>query len=218
MEVSLVRCLMTDMTESPSPRTRVLGGAMIAAPVLTLASTLAYTAGDGMGADPVGGSVQVYAFVATSLAIVGLTRLLEAPLPRVSAVLTILGMLGVAGGVAFGIDSIVYADDPVAALSEQESAAAGLALFLPGITYPLALIGIGLSLAMTGVTARWSALTLALGGLLFPMSRIPGIEPLAVIADVVLLVGLAPIGWSVLTGRWRTARAVAAPSSGWAAA
>jgi hypothetical protein len=196
----------------------MLGGAMIAAPVLTLASTLAYIVGDGMNADAVGGTLQVYAVVATALAIIGLTRLLEAPLPRVSTMLTVLGMLAVAGGVAFGIDSIVYANDPVAALSEQETAAAGLALFLPGITYPLTFIGIGLSLAKTGVTARWSGLTLALGGLLFPMSRIPSIEALAVVADVVMLVGLASIGWSVLTGRRRSLQAVGAPSSGWVAA
>ncbi len=190
------------MTQTSSPRTRVFAVAMILAPILLLLSTLAHSFGKGLGEDATGGAIQVYAMVAFALAIVGLTSLLEPSLSRLSAVLTVTGLLGVAGGVGFGIDSIVFASNPTAAASELEgSTAAGLALFLPGTVFPLTLIVLGLALAKTGVVPRPAALALALGGLLFPLSRIPSIEALAVASDLMLITGLVPIGLAV----WSTA-------------
>lgn len=82
-----------------TPRTRVLGGGMIAAPALLLASTVIYAAGGGLGEDQAGGVIQVYAMAAFMLALVGVTRMLEDPSPRAAAVLMLIGAIGVAGGV-----------------------------------------------------------------------------------------------------------------------
>ena len=194
------------MTNTTS-RSRVLAGAAIAAPVLLLASTLAYVASDGLGDDPAGGAIQVYAAVAFALAIFGITGRLEASVPRIATALTVAGMVGVAGATGFGHDSIVFSYNPVAALSEQESAAAGLSLFLPGILFPLALAALGVACAKTQVGPRWAGVLLALGGLCFPVSRIGEIPALALAADGLIAAGMVPIGLAALRGSGAQRRA-----------
>ena len=155
-----------------TPRSTVLAGAAIAAPVLLLGSTLAYMAGDGLGDDPLGGTIQVYAAIGFGLALLGLTARLEPHLPRLAAALTVTGMVGVAGAIGFGHDSIVFSYNPVAALSEQEAGWTFLSLLLPGIIFPLTLAATGLAAMKAGIGPRWAGALLAIGGLFFPVSRI----------------------------------------------
>jgi hypothetical protein len=189
------------VTSTATPTSRVFGLAMILGPVVSLVSTVVYVLGGGLNKDQAGGVIQIYGVVGYAIAIIGLLRLLEKPMPRLSAALTVLGMVTVAAGLGFGNDSIVRAVNPDVALSQSHSAAATFALVLPGLTFPLTWIGLGLGLAKTGVISRWSGFAIAAGGLLFPVARIPGIDALALIADVVLLLGVVPIGLAVLTGR-----------------
>lgn len=181
-----------------TPRSAVLAGAAIAAPVLLLGSTLAYIAGDGLGDDPLGGTIQVYAAIGFGLALLGLTARLEPHLPRLAAALTVTGMVGVAGAIGFGHDSIVFSYNPVAALSEQEAGWTFLSLLLPGIIFPLTLAATGLAAMKTGIGPRWAGALLAIGGLCFPVSRIGEIAALAVVADAFIAAGLVPMGLSGL--------------------
>jgi hypothetical protein len=172
---------------------------MVVAPVLLVASTSAYVLGDGLGEDSTGAAIQVYAAAAFGLALFGLTARLTTSAPRLGAVLLAASAVGTAGAVAWGIDSLVYSYAPASAASEQdESIAAQFALFLPGIVFPLTMVALGLALARTGAAKRLPALLLALGAACFPVSRIGGIEPLALIADLLILGGMAPLGWSML--------------------
>src|SRR5688572_25661413 len=104
---------------------------MIVAPLLLFCSTVAYAVGGGINNDRTGGAVQVYAMAVWFLVVIGLTRLLEVPFPRAAATLTVVGALGVAGGVAYGVDSIQVAATGVSA--EELGAAGALALYLPGL-------------------------------------------------------------------------------------
>ncbi len=184
-----------------TPRTRLLGAAMIAAPALLLASTVAHTAGGGLGEDQAGGVIQVYAMAAFMVAVVGLTRACEGPFPRTAAVMLLIGAIGVAGGVAYGINSI-YVDLGSIDLNENVEGTAGpLALQLPGLLFPLTFVVLGVALARAQTEPRWCAIALAVAGVLFPISRIGGIEILAVIADAVFLLALVPLGWRILQGR-----------------
>ena len=97
-------------------------------------------------------------------------------------------------GAGYGIDAIHGAVHAGAALDELGAGA--VALRLPGILFPLSLIGIGVALVRVGIGAGWAGLGLALAGLLFPISRIGSVELLAIAADAVLLaalVGLAAV-------------------------
>lgn len=184
---------------STSARDRVLGAAMIGAPVVLLASTLAYAAGGGINNDRVGGIIQVYAMAAWILVVIGLTQILEAPFPRAAAVLTLIGALGVAGGVAFGIDSIHMA--ATGSSARQLGAAGPLALNIPGILFPLAHVGIGVGLLRANVQPRWAGIVLIVAAILFPASRIPAVVALAIAADALFLIALAPLGWAILQQR-----------------
>ena len=172
---------------------------MIGAPLLLLASTMAYAAGGGINNGRAGGTIQVYAMAAWILVVIGLTRLLEVPLPRAAAVLTVVGALGVAGGVAYGVDSIHVAETGVSA--EDIAAAGPLALYIPGVLFPLAHIGIGVALLRARVRPRWSGIVLIVAAILFPASRIPAVVALAIAADALFLIALAPLGWAILQGR-----------------
>ena len=87
--------------------TRIAGVALIAGPLLLLASTIAYvTQGDGMNDGELGGAIQVWAMIGLALGGIGLARSLEPHAPRAAAVITVLVVIGAAGGVGYGIDSI----------------------------------------------------------------------------------------------------------------
>ena len=180
---------------------RLSGAATVAAPVLLLLSTISYiTAGDGMNAGEAGGAIQVWAMIAFALATVSLSRLLERPAPRAAAALTAIGLIGAAGGVGYGIDSIQAAIFHTGSIQETDSAVGPLALQLPGVLFPLSLIGLGVMLARTGVVARWSGWMLVAGALLFPLARIPDVEALAIVGDAMLLIALVPLGWQMIRG------------------
>lgn len=180
-----------------TPRCRLFGVAMIVAPLLLLASTALSVTGDGLGEDRTGGVLQVYAMIGFILAVIGLTRIAETHFARVAAALTLVGVMGTAGGVAYGINSI-YVTLGTVNLNDVEGLAGLLALKVPGLLFPLTFIGLGALFVRAGVQPRWSGVAMILGGLLFPISRIASIDMLAPLPDALLLFGLAPIGLALL--------------------
>ena len=190
---------MAGKGSSSIARDRLFGAAMIVAPMLLLVSTVAYAADGGLNSGRAGGAIQVYAMGVWVLVVIGLTRLLETPFPRAAAVLTLIGALGVAGGVAYGIDSIHVAETGGSA--ENIGAAGALALYIPGLLFPLAHISIGIALLLSNVRPRWCGLVLIAAAILFPASRIASVEALAVASDALFLLALAPLGWAILQGR-----------------
>ncbi len=189
------------MHTDPTLRTTLFGVAMIMAPLLLLVSTITSVIGEGLGEDQAGGIIQVYAMAGFLLVTIGLTQLLEDVVPRAAAVLTLLGALGVAAGVGYGINAI-YTDIGTLDLNNDvEGVAAPLALQLPGILFPLSFLALGVALYRARVQPRWCGLAIALGAVLFPVSRIGSIDVLAPVPDVLFLLGLAPLGWSLVQGR-----------------
>lgn len=180
--------------------TRVLGGGMIVAPILLAAATVAYGLGGGMNRDVLGGTIQLYAMAAFGLAVVGLVGLLATRRPRLAAVLLVPAMIGVAGGVGFGVDSIHAGLPSGGKLMEIAPSAAAPSIQIAGMIFPPALAAIGIALALTRTAPRWAAATIVIGALLFPVSRVLGILPLALAADLVLVVGLGRVGFELVRG------------------
>ncbi len=116
-----------------------------------------------------------------------------------AALLILVGALGIAGGVAYGIDSIHMAE--TGRTAEEMGIAGPLVLYLPGVLFPLTNIGIGLMLARSNAELRWQGLALVLAGVLFPVSRIGSIEILAIAVDTLFIIALAPLGWAIVQGR-----------------
>jgi uncharacterized membrane protein YgdD (TMEM256/DUF423 family) len=214
-----------DRSAPARPLARVYGIAAILAPLLLLASTIAFiTDGEGLNVGVLGGVVGVWSAFAFVIAFVGILRMLEPRAPRAAAIMTVLAMTGFASGVAFDVnaifDEIVGPVELAAALDAAIDAGgtAGLSIlaFLPwGFFGPVSMMVIGILLWRTRVTARWSAALLAVGGVLFVASRPERINLLALIADSVLVLALVPIGWSMLTGNDPARRGEpAVPTSG----
>lgn len=180
--------------DSSTPRQRLVGAAMLIAPALLLVSTIAHVAGSGLGEDQTGGVIQVYAFAAFFVVLIGLTQMLEAVAPRAATALTVTGSLGVAAGVGYGINSIYAALGTTDINDNVENAAGPLALQLPGILFPLTFIALGVLLMRARVEPRWSLPLLIAAAIAFPLSRIPSIEPLALVADTLFLLALVPLG------------------------
>lgn len=178
-------------------RTRLLGAALIAAPLLLLASSLASAA----GAEATRGVLGFYAFAVFALVVVTLTQSFAATLPRAAAALTVLGVLGAAAGVGFSIDAIHSTLPNSVELIDDGGTAGVFVANVPGLMGPLAWIGIGIALLRSGVQPRWCGAALVVAGLLFPVSRIGDIAALAVVDDLIFLLALAPLGWAIMQGR-----------------
>ena len=183
----------------------IAGTAAIVGPLLLLGSTIAYVlAGDGMNEGELGGAIQVWAFAAIAIGGIGLARSLEPHAPRTAALASVLVVIGAAGGVAYGIDSIQVAVFGSESIQETDSAAAPFALQIPGVLFPLGMVVLGVTLARTAATNRALGVLLAIGAVLFPVSRIPDVPALAILSDALLLVGLGGLGLALLARRQDT--------------
>ena len=100
-------------------------------------------------------------------------------------------MVGVAGGVGYGVNA--YAVEVTGVDMNEMTDAAATALQLAGICFPLTLIGFGAALLLTKTVPAPVALAVIVGGVLFPLSRIPSIDALAFACDAMLLVGLTAV-------------------------
>jgi hypothetical protein len=65
----------------------------------------------------------------------------------------------------------------------------------------LAHVGIGVGLLRANVQPRWAGIALIVAAILFPASRIPAVVALAIAADALFLIALAPLGWAILQER-----------------
>jgi hypothetical protein len=173
---------------------RLFAGAMLLGPLLLLGSSVAFAAGGGLNEDELGGALLVYAFVAMTVVAIGIARAVERALPRASAALLAFAVLGCGGGIGFGIDSIHAALPGGTGLEDADSAAATLALFVPGAIFPLSFAALGVALWRARVSPRASGPLLVAASLLFPVANIPDSEAIAVTANALFVVALWPLG------------------------
>jgi hypothetical protein len=173
---------------------RLFAAAMILGPLLLLASSVAFAAGGGLNQDELGGALLVYAFVALTVVAIGIARAVERALPRGSAALLAFAVLGCGAGVGFGIDSIHAALPGGTGLEDADSAAATLALLVPGAIFPLSFAALGVALWRARVSPRASGPLLVAASLLFPIANIPDSEAIAVTANALFVVALWPLG------------------------
>lgn len=182
---------MKDAGTTPS---RLFGAAAVVGPALLIGGAVAFATGGGFNQDGTGGALYVYAFIAMALAAIGITRELEHALPRVSAALLAIAVLGCAGGVGFGIDSIHAGLPEGAGLEDVGGTAGAIGLLVPGAIFPLSFIALGIAMWRAGVTPRMSGPALAVAGLLFPIGNIPDIEAIALASNALFAVALWPLG------------------------
>jgi len=179
---------------APSPTTtpstleqRLLTGSLLVAPVTYLAADTTYAA-RGWD-DATAGVLAVLASVAYGLVFLRVAGWL-APSSRLRAALVVIGLLGVAGAVAYGFDTIQMSLGETS-LVDQPGAAN---LIKPlGLFFPLALGLVAVALVRLG--ARWQGWVVLLAALAWPAGHIANISPLCVVVNVALVLGLGTLLW-----------------------
>lgn len=196
--------LPTTIPGASAMTARITGIAAIIAPILLLASTLAYVLdGNGINDGHLGGTIGVWSCLALLLAMIGIYRVLEPATPRGGPIMLTVVVIGVAAGVGFNVDGILAAEFGQGALDIfPEETPIALLAFLPwGWFLPIGMVGTGILMWRTRTFPKATAVLVALGGIVFVTSRPARIDALAVFGDCLLILGLAPIGWALLTGR-----------------
>ena len=135
--------------------------------------------------------------------IIALLERMRPALPRYTAVVLLLALLGTVGGAAFGFQGFfetAFGLDEAASKEalEEYPLQAGILLWWLGPLFPLTLFALGVGLARTRELPLGVAVLLCAGAVLFPVSRIPRDQWIAHLVDLLLL---AP--FLIAAARWQ---------------
>jgi hypothetical protein len=185
---------MTTHTDVPpttihrTPEQRLLTASLLAAPVTYLAADTTFAA-RGWEENAGGGVIAVLAGIVYGLVALKVAGWLP-PASWLRAAIVVIGIVGVAGNVAYGFDSIHVALGDTSLV--DRSGAASLIKPL-GLCFPLSLALMAAALVRLG--ARWQGGLVLLGAVVFPIAHIGNFAPLAVAGHVVLVLGFASLLW-----------------------
>ncbi len=165
----------------------VTDAAAVVAPLSMLAGTVAFALGGDLNEGRVAGTIMIWAAGAYALALPGLAGRLRG---WWAAFVGVAGAVGAAGIAAYGMDAI---QREVSGATVVGSDITPLALRIPGLLLPLALLVLGVGLARSRAAAEPAAWGLAAAAVLFPVSRITNVIPLALGCDLLVLVSVTAI-------------------------
>ena len=175
-------------TGSATPTERLLTGALLVAPLMYLLADSTYAA-RGWD-DGTAGVIHVLAAIAYGFVVLRVAAWLP-PTSRLAAVILVTGLIGMAGNVAYGFETIHMSLGDVQ-LVDQPGAAN---LIKPlGLFFPLSLALFSLVLARLG--RRWQAGLVLAAAVAWPVAHIGNVAALAVAVNVALVVAFGSLVWS----------------------
>jgi hypothetical protein len=174
-------------TPSTTPEQRLLTAFLVLAPVTYLAADTTYAA-RGWD-DGTAGVLAVLASTGYAFVFLRVAGWL-APDAVLRAALVLVGVVGAAGAVAYGFDSI---HQSLGEPSLVDGSGAATLIKPLGLFFPLALVLAAVALLRLG--ARWPAVLVLVAGVAWPVAHIGNLAPLAVAVNVVLVVGLGSLLW-----------------------
>jgi hypothetical protein len=184
------------------------GVSLIAAPLLQAISTFFWEGNfwEGNGQGITGGTLVVLSTIFWIPAFIGLFGLLRERMPRYATWGLLPAFYGCIGGALFGFRDIYAATFHIAHQTELQAISAyalsyNITLFWPGYCFVLSLLVLGFFLTWKKLVPWWIGTLFCLGALAFPVSRIPRIVLIAHVADVLLLIPLLFLGWTLLVSR-----------------
>ena len=187
----------------------ILGISMILAPVIFGTSTFFWNNGEyGI----IGGTILVLSMMFWIPAFIGLFDFLKDKMPTYSSIGFLIATYGCISGVNFGMvgvfsEAFQIPHDVYLGEAARHPLAFNLLLFWSGPLFPLSLLVLGVNLLRKKVVPSWTAILICVGAVAFPLSRIPRIEILAHIADILLAIPLFYIGLQYILMK-RIARSV----------
>jgi hypothetical protein len=171
-----------------SPTERLLTAALLFAPLIYLAADTTYAATTWHNATA--GVLHVIGATAYGLVVLRIA----AWLPRESLLtllITVTGLIGVAGNVAYGFDTIHMSLGDVA-LVHQPGAANLIKPY--GLFFPISMALCAWALAR--LSRRWQAVIIFLASIAWPVAHIGNIAWLAVATNIALVVGFGSLVWA----------------------
>ena len=175
------------------PTARLMSAAALLGPLFFVASSVAWVGGDRY--EELRGILTFWAMPFTALAAYGVAGRLRGRSPVGRAVVTALLAIGSCAGAGFATEINMVDHFGVERLMDQDTPSAFLALGIPGPMFAVGLALLGLLSFRFRTLPRAQAVFLALGGVLFPLGRIPQFPELALVTDVLLLAALAPVAF-----------------------
>lgn len=168
-----------------TPTDRLLTAMLLVAPLAYLVADTTYAL-RGWD-DPTAGVVHVLAAIGYGFVVLRVAGWLP-DASRLRALLVLTGLVGLAGDVAYGLDTIHVAlgDTPLV----DQPGAANLVKPL-GFFFPLSLVLVAVGLARLG--QRWQAVTVLAAALAFPVAHVADLGPLAVVVAAALAVALGSL-------------------------
>jgi len=174
-------------TTRPTLEQRLLTSSLLVAPVCFLAADTTYAARGWE--DATAGVLHVLASIVYALVFLRVAAWLR-PASRLRAAIVAVGLVGMAGSVAYGFDTI-HMSLGDAQLVDQPGAAN---LIKPlGLFFPLALALVAVALVRLG--AHWQGGLVLLAALGWPVGHIANLAPLCVAVNVVLVLGFGTLLW-----------------------
>lgn len=165
-----------------SPTDRLLTGSLLVAPLIYLAADTTYAA-RGWD-DPTAGVLHVLGAIAYGFVVLRVAGWLP-PASALGAAVLLVGVIGLAGNVAYGFDTIHQSLGDVALVDRSGAAT----LIKPlGLFFPLSLL-----LMAAAIGRRWQAAVILVAALAWPIAHIGNVAPLAVAVNVALVVGFGTL-------------------------
>ena len=178
----------------------MFGVSLVLAPLLQAVSTFFWNDGEyGV----TGGTILIFSMVFWIPALLFLFTLVGSKTPNYAAWGFLIAVYGFVSGVNFGFLGVltdvfsISHEKYIQGLGEYP-VSSNLLLFQAGPLAPLSLVVLGIVMFFTRVVDRKIALLIALGGILFPLSRISRSEVLAHISDTVQMIPMAVLGVQVV--------------------
>ncbi len=171
-----------------TPTERLLTASLVVAPLVYLAADSTYAVRGWE--DPTAGVLHVLGALGYGFVVLRVAAWLP-PESRLAAALVVTGLIGMAGNVAYGFETIHLSLGDVQ-LVDQPGAAN---LIKPlGLVFPLSFVLVAAALAR--LAARWQAAVVLVAVLAWPVAHIGDVALVAVPVNVALVVALGSLAWT----------------------
>jgi len=187
-------------TKSSQLEKKVQGFCLIVAPVLFAASTFFWQNGEyGVEA----GILIIFSMFFWIPALTGLFSLIKNEMPRYAVWGLWIAVFGCISGVCFaflGYLATIFniSHDQYLNLLSHYPITSQILLFGSGPLFPLSILVLGITLMLNGSVPVWIGILFCLAAIVFPLSRIPRVEWMAHIADMVMVVPSVAIARQIL--------------------
>lgn len=171
-----------------TPTEKILNTTLLLAPLIYLAADSTYAARGWQ--DPTAGVLHVIGAMAYGFVILRVAMWLPRD-SRLGAAIVLIGLIGMAGNVAYGFDTIHMSLGDTALV--DQAGAANLIKPL-GLFFPLSMALV--AIALVNLRRRWQGALVLVAALVWPIAHIGNIAALAVPVNIALVVALGSLVWS----------------------